>query len=260
MLEQRYKKPLTVTIRHRVPFNISHPPICNKVKMLRLFILVPFLSLLQLGSAVPTYPIDSILKRQNTGCSAYTIINTRGTTEPQAESSGFKTMNKAIRAAVPGGETYNTVYPADSSQTSEVGTEDIIRYITTTLSTDPQHCFVLEGYSQGAKSTVQAMPSLTGANFDAVKAVCLIGNPYHKAGLACNVDLDGGDSTLNVDGKALTSDNATPDNWVSKTLDVCNKVCLLLVSLSHSSLAVVRSSWSGRWSMRYYQWSKGDYG
>lgn len=192
--------------------------------MLRLLDLVALLSLSHLGAgaAVPS-PID-LIERQTAGCSAYTIINTRGTTEPQAESSGFITMNKAIRAALPSGETYNTVYPADSSQTSQVGTEDIIAHITSVLSTDPDHCFVLEGYSQGAKSTVQAMPSLTGASFDAVKAVFLIGNPYHKAGLACNVDLEGGESTLNVDGKSLTADNAIPDSWVSKTLDVCNKV------------------------------------
>jgi len=133
-------------------------------------------------------------------------------------------MNKAIRSSIPGIETYNTVYPADSSQTSSVGTDDIISHITSVLSSDPGHCFVLEGYSQGAKSTVQAMPSLTGEMFDAVKAVFLIGNPYHKAGLACNVDIDGGGSTLSVDGKSLTADNAIPDNWVEKTMDVCNKV------------------------------------
>jgi hypothetical protein len=68
------------------------------------------------------------------------------------------------------------------------------------------------------------MPSLTGEMFDAVKAVFLIGNPYHKAGLGCNVDTEGGGSTLDVDGKSLTADNAIPDNWVEKTMDVCNKV------------------------------------
>jgi hypothetical protein len=189
--------------------------------MLQLINIILLLSLLHFGSAAPA---PSLLDRQNTGCSAYTIINTRGTTEPQAESSGFITMNKAIRSAIPGIETYNTVYPADSSQTSSIGTDDIISHITSILSTDPEHCFVLEGYSQGAKSTVQAMPSLTGEMFEAVRAVFLIGNPYRKAGLACNVDIEGGESTLNVDGKSLTSDNAIPDNWVEKTMDVCNKV------------------------------------
>jgi hypothetical protein len=202
--------------------------------MIQIINILPLLSLLHFGNAAPA---SSLIQRQNTGCSAYTIINTRGTTEPQAESSGFITMNKAIRSAIPGVETYNTVYPADSSQTSSVGTEDIISHITSVLSTDPGHCFVLEGYSQGAKSTVQAMPSLTGEMFDAVKAVFLIGNPYHKAGLACNVDLEGGGSTLDVDGKSLTADNAIPDNWVEKTMDVCNKVCPPLSSfLSYLSI------------------------
>jgi hypothetical protein len=205
------------TVLHRLPFTLFN----IITRMLQLINLLPLLSLFHLGNAAPA---PSILVRQNTGCSAYTIINTRGTTEPQAESSGFITMNKAIRSAIPGVETYNTVYPADSSQTSSVGTDDIISHITSVLSSDPGHCFVLEGYSQGAKSTVQAMSSLTGEMFDAVKAVFLIGNPYHKAGLACNVDLEGGGSTLDVDGKSLTADNAIPDNWVEKTMDVCNKV------------------------------------
>lgn len=212
------------TSHHSQPLILPHSSIPNHLTMLQLINILPLFCLLYYGIAAPS---PALLKRQNTGCSAYTIINTRGTTEPQAESSGFTTMNKAIRSAIPGIETYNTVYPADFSQTSSIGTDDIIARITSVLSTDPGHCFALEGYSQGAKSTVQALPSLTGAMFDAIKAVFLIGNPYHKAGLACNVDIDGGESTLNVDGKSLTADNAIPDNWVEKTMDVCNKVRLL---------------------------------
>ena len=81
----------------------------------------------------------------------------------------------------------------------------------------------LEGYSQGAAATTNALPKLTGASFDAVKGVFLIGNPEHRAGLACNVDTNGGTTTKNVNGLSYTL-GRIPENWVSKTLDVCNYV------------------------------------
>ena len=89
-------------------------------------------------------------------------------------------------------------------------------------------CFILEGYSQGAAATVNAMPKLTGANFNAVKGVFLIGDPEHKSGLACNVDSTGGTTTKNVNGLSSYL-GGIPSNWVSKTLDVCAYVsCDLL--------------------------------
>lgn len=36
------------------------------------------------------------------------------------------------------------------------------------------------------------MSNVTGANLDAIKGVLLIGDSHHKAGLACNVDSNGG--------------------------------------------------------------------
>jgi hypothetical protein len=68
-----------------------------------------------------------VLPRQS-ACSSYTIIDTRGTGELQGPSSGFRTMNSNIQQQVPGGKVYNTVYPADFSQISTVGTSDIVRY------------------------------------------------------------------------------------------------------------------------------------
>lgn len=64
------------------------------------------------------------------------------------------------------------------------------------------------------------MSKITGANFDAVKGVFLIGNPHHKSGLACNVDSNGGTTTKNVNGLTVLV-GSIPANWVSKTLDVC---------------------------------------
>ncbi|KAK4953827.1 hypothetical protein LTR10_008431 [Elasticomyces elasticus] len=161
-----------------------------------------------------------VSERQST-CSTYTIIDTRGTGEVQGESSGFRTMNSNIRSQVSGGQTYNTVYAADASQNSAAGTADIVREINAVLAQRPNECFILEGYSQGAAATVNAMSKITGAAFTAVRGVFLIGDPEHRSGLACNVDQNGGTTTKNVNGLSAAL-GGIPSNWISKTLDVCN--------------------------------------
>lgn len=166
--------------------------------------------------------------RASSDCSSYTIINTRGTGEAQGESAGFKTMNSDVTSQMTGGKIYNTVYAADYSQNSEAGTQDIINKVKTTLQSSPAECFILEGYSQGAAATVNALPSLTDDLFDAVKGVFLIGDPEHKSGLDCNVDTTGGSTTKNVNGLSAGLGKSIPDEWISKTLDVCAYVCSLL--------------------------------
>jgi hypothetical protein len=100
-------------------------------------------------------------------------------------------------------------------------TPQIINHIQTTLAQRPSECFILEGYSQGAAATVNALPKLTGKAFKAVKGVFLIGDPLHKSGLACNVDNNGGTTTKNVNGISAALGGGIPSNWVSKSLDVC---------------------------------------
>ncbi|KAI4703603.1 hypothetical protein J4E89_010024 [Alternaria sp. Ai002NY15] len=183
---------------------------------MRFSTILPAASLLALSTAAP---VDNLSTRA--ACSSYTIINTRGTGEIQGESSGFRTMNRNIQSAVSGGKIYNTVYAAGFSQNSAAGTADIVNKVQSTLRTNPDECFILEGYSQGAQATVNAMSQLTGANFDAVKGVFLIGNPAHKSGLSCNVDNNGGTTTKNVNGLSAALSRGIPDNWQGKTLDVC---------------------------------------
>jgi hypothetical protein len=50
-------------------------------------------------------------------CSRYTIINTRGTGEPQGQSSGFTTMNSNVQRQLSGG----TIVSPSLSQTINVG-------------------------------------------------------------------------------------------------------------------------------------------
>lgn len=94
------------------------------------------------------------------------------------------------------------------------------------MSENPAECFILEGYSQGATATCDALPKLTGPAFDAVKGVVLIGNPTHQPGLACNVDMKGCKLTFNSRG-IFTFKDGIPYEWVSKTLDICNFVSSL---------------------------------
>jgi hypothetical protein len=194
--------------------------------------LLSTISILALSSAAP---VEDAKRAAASSCSSYTIINTRGTGEIQGESAGFRTMNKRVQAAVSGGKIYNTVYAADFSQNSALGTKDIVNKINTTLRTSPNECFILEGYSQGAQATVNAMSQITGASFDAVKGVFLIGDPSHKSGLTCNVDNNGGTTTRNVNGLSAGLGGGIPSNWVAKTLDVCISVRYDLFLLIHHS-------------------------
>ncbi|KAF2855901.1 carbohydrate esterase family 5 protein, partial [Plenodomus tracheiphilus IPT5] len=174
--------------------------------------------LLAVGSSAP---VDEVKRAASSSCPSYTIINTRGTGEQQGPSAGFRTINSRVTSALSGGKIYNTVYPAGFNQNSAAGTQDIINRITSMLRSNSKECFILEGYSQGAAATVNALPSLTGAKFEAVKGVFLIGNPEHKSGLTCNVDNNGGTTTRNVNGLSAFGEGGIPSNWVSKTLEVC---------------------------------------
>jgi hypothetical protein len=45
----------------------------------------------------------------------------------------------------------------------------------------------------------------------------------HQPNLACNVDMEGGNSTFNSTG-ILAFKGGIPSEWVSKSLDICNFV------------------------------------
>ena len=154
-------------------------------------------------------------------CSSYVVIDTRGTGELQGPSAGFRTMNQQIFSTVAGGTEYDTIYPAGFDQNSAQATTNIVAKVQNTLASNPSTCFILEGYSQGAAATCNALPQLTGAAFDAVKGVILLGNPEHKPNLACNVDGNGGKTTYSASGLEAAFTQGVPSNWVSKTIDFC---------------------------------------
>lgn len=83
----------------------------------------PSIALLTLLSAVANLALAAPAKRA--ACSAYTLIDTRGTAEAQGPSIAFKTMNSNILSKVSGGKEYDTVYPAAADQVSTAATTDV---------------------------------------------------------------------------------------------------------------------------------------
>ncbi|KAF4991686.1 hypothetical protein FGRMN_7659 [Fusarium graminum] len=180
-----------------------------------------WISFLAAAGCATAIPSPALNKASAADCSSYTIINTRGTGEAQGQSSGFRTMNSRITSKLPGGKVYNTVYAAGFDQNSAQGTRDIVNKVNSVLASNPSECFILEGYSQGAAATVNALSQLTGSASTAVKGVFLIGDPLHKSGLECNVDNRGGTTTKNVNGISAFGGRGIPQDWISRTLDVC---------------------------------------
>lgn len=104
-------------------------------------------------SALPQLALLMLASKASAECYNYVLINSRGTGEPQGESLGFRGMIKEVLAELPGGDSYNTVYPAapDATQeTTHIGSEDIERVINAGLADCPQQEYALLGYSQGA--------------------------------------------------------------------------------------------------------------
>lgn len=65
------------------------------------------------------------------------------------------------------------------------------------------------------------MPRLTGQFFDAVVAVFLVGNPLHKPNLVCNLDPNGGKTTVGASGISSALGQGIPQDWLANTNDVC---------------------------------------
>jgi hypothetical protein len=98
-------------------------------------------------------------------CSQYTIISTRGTGELQGPSAGFRTMNSQTLAQVPGGTVYNTVYLADASQNSALGTTDVCPILPLHLhSSSPQCANIFQMFRSSTRSPLPSAPTPTCAS------------------------------------------------------------------------------------------------
>ncbi|KAK4498754.1 hypothetical protein PRZ48_009264 [Zasmidium cellare] len=162
-------------------------------------------------------------------CYDYVLINTRGTGEPQGESIGFKEMISEVLATLANGVRYDTVYPAApdlTQQTTFIGSSDIENEIQQGLQACPEQKYALLGYSQGATVTNEVLQAFapTSPQGQSIKAIVLVGNPYHLPNKPGNVDEDCGSSTAGASGVLLPTANYTiPDAWYAtgKVRDIC---------------------------------------
>ncbi|KAJ4355721.1 uncharacterized protein N0V89_003741 [Didymosphaeria variabile] len=114
-------------------------------------------------------------------------------------------------AAIPGGIEYDAVYPAAANQTAYFGADDVTRYMNNGLQNCPQQQYAILGYSQGASATMLTLNNITdpsSAAYKAIKAVLVVGNPYHVAGASVNVDENGGNATKNFPGVVYNANSA----------------------------------------------------
>lgn len=161
-------------------------------------------------------------------CPKYTLIDTRGTFEPQGESIGFKPMINTTLITLPGGTRHDTFYPAapDATQfTTLIGKNDIERFINSSLAACPTQTFALLGYSQGATVTNEVLRDFapTSLQGSAIRAVVQIGNPYHLPYKQGNVDENGGSSTAGATGSLASLGITIPDAWYAtgRVTDIC---------------------------------------
>lgn len=183
--------------------------------MTRLAILAPaFLALALEASAV---------------CYDYLLIDSRGTGEPQGESIGFRGMIDQVMATIPNGGRHDTIYPAapDGTQkTTFIGSKDIEKVIQDGLQACPAQKYALLGYSQGATVTNEALQFFSPSSpaGQAIRAVVLVGNPYHLPNKQGNVDENCGTTTAGASGVLLpTASYTIPDSWydTGKVQDIC---------------------------------------
>ncbi|CAD6904367.1 unnamed protein product [Tilletia laevis] len=133
------------------------------------------------------------------GCHDYVIIDTRTTTEAQGPSVASKGMIQKTISALPGGTSAQTVYPASSDfqKSAGVGATWVHNYLKYGIASCPKQKYALVGYGQGAAVTWQALADVKTNDpiHDAVKAIVLLGDPYHLPNLPGNIDDHGGKST-----------------------------------------------------------------
>jgi hypothetical protein len=166
-----------------------------------------------------------------TKCHNYVLISVRGTYEPQGRSIAFTTMVNQTFAAIPGGIEYNAVYPAAANQTAYLGADDVTQYINDGLQGCPRQQYAVLGYSQGASATMLTLNNITdpsSAAYKAIKAVLVVGNPYHIPDGSVNVDENGSDGTKKYPGELynakITSSRGIPQTYYNngKLIDICH--------------------------------------
>ncbi|KAL9941075.1 hypothetical protein V8E36_000563 [Tilletia maclaganii] len=158
-------------------------------------------------------------------CHDYMIFSSRGTGEKQGPTFTMTQVIAKTLAAVPNGIALDTVYPADWSNRVQQGADWITQQVEATLPQCPNTKVVLTGWSQGAVVAHLAAEELAKRGHQAnIKAVYLVGDPYHMPGRPGNVDENGNKgSTFFEKGKMVDGDPTVVDVLARKgaVRDVC---------------------------------------
>lgn len=120
--------------------------------------------------------------------SSIELIDARGTSEPQAVSMMFYLLIENILAKKTGGVSQSAEYPAALNQNTTSGENFVLDIINKDLQDCPQQKYALFGYSQGATLVLNVLSQLDAKALDMLKAVILVGNPYHVPGQISNVN------------------------------------------------------------------------
>ncbi|KAK0527521.1 hypothetical protein OC842_004850 [Tilletia horrida] len=183
--------------------------------------------------------VTTVRTTPTAGCKDYVILSSRGTGELQGPSISMMRMIASTLSAVPNGAEVDTTYPADATMNAQVGANWNLDYINKGRQACPAQKYVLIGYSQGAMVASLTLQQLvaSGTAQDAIKAVVLLGNPYHTPGRTGNVDGHGGSGTLRAFGVAYALKPASIDSFVAsgRLLDIClygDVICSAQASLA----------------------------
>ncbi|CAD6888944.1 unnamed protein product [Tilletia controversa] len=167
------------------------------------------------------------LTARATGCHDYLIIDSRGTGEPQGRSSQFSGMIQKTFDGLPDGIGISNPYPASSAPNSPASGSVWLRtYLRQAVAMCPQQNYALLGWSQGAAVTWTALGGMKKDDplHHAIKAVVVVGDPFHVPNVRGNVDQDGHGQTAGAQGKMRGGNSdATIAEWAAdgKVLDIC---------------------------------------
>ncbi|CAD6887224.1 unnamed protein product [Tilletia laevis] len=172
------------------------------------------------------------------GCHDYVIIDSRATTEAQGPSVASKGMIQKTLSALPGGTSAQTVYPASFQfqVSAGVGAAWVHNYLKQGIASCPKQKYALVGYGQGAAVTWKALANVGTDDplHEAIKAIVLLGDPYHLPHLPGNIDDHEGNSTDGAQGFGVKevgfpgSEKITPWAKDGKVLNICalgDQVC-----------------------------------
>ncbi|CAD6885069.1 unnamed protein product [Tilletia controversa] len=160
-------------------------------------------------------------------CHKYVIVDSRGTGEGQGQHSQFSGMIQKTLSSLPGGISVSNPYPASSAPNSPSdGAAWLRNYLKQGVAACPRQKYALLGWSQGASVTWIGIEDLKKGDpvYHAIKAIVVVGDPFHLPNTLGNVDEMGHALTAGAEGFMSGGfADSTITRWAAtgKVLDIC---------------------------------------